>query len=274
MLKRKKRIGVFDSGFGGLHVLRSIVRTLPHYEYVYLGDTARTPYGDRTQETIYAFTKQAMDFLFKHGCALVIVACNTASSEALRRIQQEYLPKHGHGKNVLGVLIPAAEEAMQKTSNKKVGVIATRGTVASKKFVRELTKLDARVKVFQKACPLLVPLVEAGEQNSPETETILKRYLAPLLKKKIDTLILGCTHYGILEKKIRAIVGPKMNIISEAKVVPKKLEKYLKKHVEFERTLSKRPNVHFYSTDRTDNFQILGSKFFGRSIRVEQAVLC
>jgi glutamate racemase len=271
--RKNKRIGVFDSGFGGLHVLRSIVRTLPHYEYVYLGDTARTPYGDRTQETIYAFTKQAVEFLFKHDCALVILACNTASSEALRKIQQEYLPKHGRGKNVLGVLIPAAEEAIQKTNNKKVGVIATRGTVASKKFVRELTKLDPHVKVFQKACPLLVPLVEAGEQNSPETETILKRYLAPLLQKKIDTLILGCTHYGILENKIREIVGSKVNIISEAKVVPKKLEKYLKKHGDLEKTLGKKSNVHFYSTDRTNNFQILGSKFFGRPIRVEKAVL-
>lgn len=273
MVKSNKCIGVFDSGFGGLHVLRSIVRALPEYDYVYLGDTARTPYGDRTQETIYAFTKQAVDFLFKHDCALVIVACNTASSEALRKIQQEYLPKHGRGKNVLGVLIPAAEEAMQRTGNKKVGVIATRGTVASKKFVRELTKFDPHVKVFQKACPLLVPLVEAGEQNSSEAETILKRYLAPLLQKKIDTLILGCTHYGILEKKIRAIVGPNVNIISEAKVVPKKLATYLKKHGDLEQTLSRKSNVHFYSTDRTDNFQILGSKFFGRPIKVEKAVL-
>ncbi|MFA6519789.1 MAG: glutamate racemase [Candidatus Paceibacterota bacterium] len=267
------RIGVFDSGFGGLHVLRSIVRALPQYDYVYLGDTARTPYGDRTQETIYAFTKQAVNFLFKHDCALVILACNTASSEALRKIQREYLPKHGNGRNVLGVLIPAAEEAILKTRNKKIGVIATSGTVASKTFVRELTKLDPNVKVFQKACPLLVPLVEAGEQNSPETEMILKRYLAPLLQKKIDTLILGCTHYGILEKKIRAIVGPKVNIISEAKVVPKKLARYLRKHSELEKNLDKRSTVHFYSTDRTDSFQILGSKFFGRPIEVEQATL-
>lgn len=273
MAKRNKRIGVFDSGFGGLHVLRSIVRALPQYEYVYLGDTARTPYGDRTQETIYTFTKQAVDFLFKHDCTLVILACNTASSEALRKIQQEYLPKHGYGKNVLGVLIPAAEEAILKTRNKKIGVIATSGTVASKTFVRELTKLDPKVKVFQKACPLLVPLVEAGEQNSPETETILKRYLAPLLQKKIDTLILGCTHYGILEKKIRAIIGPDIAIVSEARVVPKKLAAYLTKHADLERTLGKRSNVRLFSTDRTDNFRVLGGKFFGRPIEVEQATL-
>jgi len=269
MLKRNKRIGIFDSGFGGLHVLRSIVSSLPDYEYVYLGDTARAPYGDRSQETIYAYTKQAVDFLFAHECGIVVIACNTSSSEALRKIQDEY----GSKKKVLGVLIPAAEEAMRKTKNRKIGVIATESTVASKKFIRELTKLDAHVHVFQKACPLLVPLVEAGEQNSHETETILTRYLKPLLQKKIDTLILGCTHYGILERKIRNVIGPDITLVSEAKVVPKKLEKYLLKHKEIEETLSKKPKVHFYSTDRTDRFKILGSKLFGETIQVERAVL-
>lgn len=267
--KRNKRIGIFDSGFGGLHVLRSIVRTLPHYDYVYLGDTARAPYGDRPQETIYAYTKQAMDFLFQHKCRMVIVACNTASSEALRKIQDEY----GTKKKVLGVLIPAAEEAVHRTKNRRVGVIATQSTVASEKFVRELAKLDSDVKVFQQACPLLVPLVEAGEHDSHETETILKRYLKPLLRKKIDTLILGCTHYGILEKKIRAIIGPNIVIVSEAKVVPKKLKTYLTRHGEIEKTLGKHSSISFYSTDRTDNFKLLGSKLFGRPIRVEKAVL-
>ncbi len=263
------RIGVFDSGFGGLHVLRSIARELPQYEYVYLGDTARAPYGDRPQETIYEYTKQAVDFLFAQNCGIVIIACNTASSEALRKIQDEY----GAKKKVLGVLIPAAEVATKKTKSRRVGVIATSGTVASEKFVRELVKLDAGVAVFQNACPLLVPLVEAGEHTTPEMDTILARYLRPLLRKNIDTLILGCTHYGILEKKIRAIVGPDISIISEAKVVPKKLENYLERHGEIEKTLSRRPIIHFYSTDRTNNFKILGSKLFGRAIRVKRAVL-
>lgn len=269
MAKRNKRIGVFDSGFGGLHVLRAIVRALPQYEYVYLGDTARAPYGDRPQETILGYTRQAVDFLFAHDCGLVIIACNTASSDALRKIQDEY----GAKKKVLGVLIPAAEDAVQKTKNRRVGVIATRGTVASKKFPRELAKLDARVKVYQQACPLLVPLVEAGEHNSRETETILKRYLAPLLKKKIDTLILGCTHYGILERKIRKIAGPDITIVSEARVVPKKLKMYLAKHQEIETTLMKKTVVRFFTTDQTDRFQTLGSALFGRPIRVEKAVL-
>ncbi|MDE2021553.1 MAG: glutamate racemase [Patescibacteria group bacterium] len=274
MLKKKRhlRIGIFDSGFGGLHVLRSIVNTLPHYEYVYLGDTARAPYGDRSQETIYTYTKQAVNFLFRNKCGIVIIACNTASSEALRKIQGRYSLMRG-SKKVLGVLIPAAEEAVQRTRSRKVGVIATRSTVASNKFARELTKLDPSIQVFQKACPLLVPLVEAGEQDSRETETILKKYLDPLLRKKIDTLILGCTHYGILEKKIRTIIGPHIAIISEARVVPKKLAKYFARHGEIEETLGKRSGVLFYSTDRTDNFKTLGSKLFGRKIRVERAVL-
>jgi glutamate racemase len=267
--KRKKRIGIFDSGFGGLHVLRHIATALPHYDYVYLGDTARAPYGERSQETIYKFTKQAVDFLFRNECGIVIIACNTASTEALRKIQDQY----GSKKQVLGVLIPAVEEAVRKTKNRTIGIMATSRTVASGKFIREVAKLDPSAKVFQQACPLLVPLIEAGEHNSPETETALRRYLAPLLRKKIDTLILGCTHYGILEKKIRKIVGPNIKIVSEAKVVPGKLKKYLDKHNGLEATLGTRSSAHFYSTDRTGNFERLGSKFFGRPIRVEKAVL-
>lgn len=267
--KRKKYIGVFDSGFGGLDVMRSVVRALPRYEYVYLGDTARAPYGHRPQKTIYAYTKQAVDFLFNKGCGLVVIACNTSSSKALRKIQRQY----GARRKVLGVLIPAAEEAVRKTRNKRVGIIATQATVASKKFVRELWKLDPEVQIFQQACPLLVPLVEAGEQDSPEMRSALKKYLRPLARKKIDTLILGCTHYGILEKKIRKIVGRRVAIVSEARVVPKKLKDYLKRHPEIESKLSKRGSVRFYSSDRTDNFRELGSRFFGKPITVERTAL-
>lgn len=248
--------------------MRSIVRALPQYDYVYLGDTARAPYGDRPQETIYAYTKQAVDFLFRQNCGIVIIACNTASSEALRRIQDEY----GAKKKVLGVLIPAAEEAVRKTAG-RIGVIATRGTVASEKFVRELAKLDPTVRVYQQACPLLVPLIEAGEHNSKETKAILKKYLKPLLRRKIDTLILGCTHYGILEPKIRAITGRAVSLVSEARVVPKKLKVYLARHAEIEGTLGKRGAIRFFSTDQTGNFKTLGSKLFGRAIRVEKASL-
>ncbi len=268
-----KFIGVFDSGFGGLNILRGIVKDLPDFNYIYLGDTARAPYGTRSQEVVYEFTRQAVDFLFSKNCELVIIACNTASSDALRKIQQEYLPKHYPGKKVLGVLIPAVEEAVQRTKNKRVGVMATEGTVQSGAFVRELTKLDPKIKVFQKACPLLVPLVEAGEHNSEVANFILQNYLRPLLQKNSDTLILGCTHYGILEKKIRVIVGPKVQIISGLKIVAEKLKNYLKRHADIETKLGKNRVIRFYSTDLTDKFQVLGSKFFGKTITVQKAIL-
>ena len=271
--KRNKSIGVFDSGFGGLHILKSIVKELPDYEYIYLGDTARTPYGTRSQEIIYEFTKQAVDFLFENNCELVIFACNTASAEALRKIQREYLPVKYPNKKVLGVLIPLSEESHAKTKNGKVGVLATKSTVDSAAFTRELIKLDKKIKVTQKACPLLVPLVEQGEINSPVTDIILKNYLKHFDKKNIDTLILGCTHYGILENKIKKIIGPNVKIISGEKVVPKKLKTYLEKHTRIEKSLKKNNKVNFYSTDITETFTTLGSLFFGRKIVVKKAEL-
>lgn len=271
--KRRRRIGVFDSGFGGLNVLRSIATALPQYEYIYLGDTARAPYGGRPQETILAFTKQGVNFLFRQNCGIVIVACHTAASDAVRKIQDAYIKRRATQKKVLGVLIPAVEEAVRETKNRRIGVIATQHTVASHKFIRELIKLDPGTRVFQQACPLLVPMIEAGKQDSREMEPLLKKYLRPLLRKNIDTLILGCTHFGILERKIHRIIGSEIKIVSEAKVVPSKLKKYLQKHSEIEQTLSKQPGIRFYSTDHTRRFEILGSKLFGRPIRAQKAVL-
>lgn len=265
---RDKRIGVFDSGFGGLNTLKSIVRALPAYDYLYLGDAARAPYGGRSQKAIYQFTRQAVDFLFRNNCELIVVACNTASSEALRKIQREYLPKHYPGRRVLGVLIPAAEVAAQKTRNNRIGVMATQATVGSRAFIREAGKLGPRIRVFQKACPLLVPIVEAGQQDAASTKRILQSYLAPLTKQKIDTLILGCTHYGILEKQIKRIVGRKTMVVSEAEAVPKNLKAYLKKHKEIETKLRKNRTVQFYTTGFAGRFKTLGSKFFGQNINV------
>lgn len=268
-----KSIGVFDSGFGGLNTLRSIVKALPQYNYIYLGDSARAPYGDKSRTQIYQFTRQAVDYLFKKNCELVVLACNTASSEALRKIQQEYLPKHYPDKRVLGVLIPAAEFATLKTKNHRVGVMATAGTVKSSSFQRELTKLRKRIQVFQQACPRLVPIVEGGEQNLKSTRVILQKYLRPLLAKNIDTLILGCTHYGILEKPIQKLAGKNVQIISETQVLPQKLKDYLKRHSEIEKRLSRNKVLKFYSTGRIARFEKLGSKFFGKKIRAKKAVL-
>jgi len=271
--KKKAYIGVFDSGFGGIDILRGIVKVLPQYDYIYVGDTARTPYGTRSAETVYAFTRQAVDFMFANGCELVVLACNTASSDALRRIQQEYLPQHHPDKRVLGVLIPAAEEAAAKTRNGKIGVMATAGTVRSGAFVRELIKINPALRVVQQACPLLVPFVEAGEHRSPAAALILEAYLKPLRRRGVDTLILGCTHYGILERQIKRAVGPDVRVISESRIVPEKLKQYLALHPGIEKRLSKGGGRVFYSTDLTDVFSTLGSKFFGKPIKAEKILL-
>jgi len=268
-----KPIGFFDSGFGGLDVMRSVVRRLPMYDYVYLGDTARSPYGTRSADLVYAFSKQAVSFLFDQGCELIVFACNTASSEALLRIQKECLTGKYSGKKILGVLIPAAEDAVQRTRNGKIGVMATAGTVRSGSFGREIKKIDPKIQVVYQACPLLVPIVEAGEHQSPIARMAVKQYVSPLVSSGIDTIILGCTHYGILESLIREIVGENIHIVSEAKVVPSKLEQYLNKHSDMHGLLSKGGKILFYSTDITENFSILGSVFFGKRINVQRAVL-
>ena len=264
-IKRKYFIGVFDSGFGGIQILKHIVKELPEYNYIYLGDTARVPYGSRSQEVIYNFTTQAVDFLFKKECQLIIFACNTASAKALRKIQREYLPKYYPDKKVLGIIIPAVEEATSKGHN-SIGIIATQGSVSSGTFVNEAKKINSKIKVFQQACPLLVPIVEAGEEKSEIADIMLKKYLKPLLAKKIDALILGCTHYGIMENKIRRIIGKNIEIISEGKIVAGKLKEYLSKHSEIEKMLAKDSKIKFFTTDLTDGFKTLGSKFFGKKI--------
>lgn len=274
MIKNNQKfIGVFDSGFGGIDILRGIVQAMPQYNFIYLGDTARTPYGTRSKEVVYEFTRQAVKFLFENDCELVVLACNTASSSALRKIQQEYLPKHYPNKRVLGVLIPAAEQAYEKTTNKRVGVIATSGTVASGSFVREITKLDQQVQIFQQACPLLVPIVEEGEQDSEITDIMLKKYLKPLIDQGIDTLVLGCTHYGILKKQIRKVIGKSVAIVSESESIPVKLADYLKRHPEICQKIGREGVIKFFSTDLTDKFAVLGSQFFGRKIEAEKVSL-
>jgi len=252
------KIGVFDSGFGGLEVLKEIIKELPQYDFIYLGDTQRAPYGNRSQELVYQFVEQAVNFL--KGCGLIILACNTASSEALRRIQHNFPHK-----KVLGVIIPCAEEAVLKTKNKKIGVIGTQGTIKSKAFVRELKKLDKSIKVFQKALPLLVPIIEEGTKEPEIIKIYLEKNLKPLVEKDIDTLILGCTHYGLLEKEIQGIVK-NITVLSEGKIVAKKLKEYLKRHPEIERKLSKKGKREFLTTDLTEKFSLLGSKFFGQKI--------
>ncbi len=258
------KIGIFDSGFGGLEILREIIKQIPSYHYIYLADTKRAPYGNRSQKIIYKFTDQAVNFLIKENCNLIILACNTASSKALRKIQRVKKIK------ILGVLIPATEEAERKTKNKRIGIIATKGTVISRAFERELHKLDKNIKVFQKACPVLVSKIESGQKDCKETETYLKRVISPLISEEIDTLILGCTHYGLLEEKIKEITR-NIFIVSEGKIVAKKLKNYLKRHPEIK--LSKNNKLEFLTTGEKNKFESLGSVFFGKKIKAKKVNL-
>lgn len=269
-------IGVFDSGFGGLTIFKELVKQLPQYNYIYLGDSARAPYGNRSQDLIFKWTQQAVDYLFKppyqtfgsggkQGCQVIILACNTASAEALRRIQQEWLPKNYSKRRVLGVIRPTVEEAVNITKNNKIGIIGTEGTVSSEAFIKEIKKSNPNIEVFQQACPLLVPIIEAGEHNWEGVDLILKKYLMPLIKKNIDTLILGCTHYPIIKNKIRDIAGG-IKLVSQEEIIGPKLADYLNRHPEIEKKLNKSGKRIFLTTDLTDKFQKLGSLFFNQEI--------
>lgn len=263
---RNKKIGVFDSGFGGLTVLKSIRAKLPEYDYIYLGDSARAPYGNRGQKEIYEFTKQAVDFLFNHNCELIILACNTASAEALRKIQQEYLPKNHPKKRVLGVVIPTCEYVVEK-GYKKVGVMATASTVESKSYIAEIKKLDQDAQVTQKACPLLVPIIESGQVDKKALSLILDDYLKYLENTK--AIILGCTHYEIIEKEITK-KAKDSKVISQSKIVADKLADYLKKHPEIENKLSRNGKVKYYSTDMTNRFKEFGESIIESKITFEK----
>jgi len=262
-------IGVFDSGFGGLVVLREFLGLLPQYDYLYLGDNARIPYGTRSDRVVIRFTRQAVDFLFRQGCQLIILACHTASAKALRTIQQTYLPEHYPGRRILGVLIPTVEEALAASPRKRIGVIGTEGTVTSRSFELELHKLDPQVRVFQQACPLLVPLIEEGEQDWEGTTMILRRYLASIQQAAVDTLILGCTHYSILKDRVAAIMGDGARLICSGQVTASKLVDYLQRHPEMEARLSRGKSRRYLTTDLTPRFQHLASLFMGRSLNSE-----
>ncbi len=254
------KIGIFDSGLGGLIIAQAIRKMMPEYDYVYFGDTKRVPYGNKSHEAVYEFTKEAVDYLFrKENCAVIIIACNTASARALRQIQQDYLPKNFKDRKVLGVLIPAAEEA---SKYKKVGILATLGTVASNTFPLEINKLNKNIKIFQNPAPILVPLIEEGEHKL--ATFFLLKYLRPLMNKNIDALILGCTHYPIFKKEIKKIIPKNVTLISQDEIIPKKLNEYFAKHPEITKKLSKNKSIKILVTDKTQNLEFLVKKWFGK----------
>lgn len=257
------RIGIFDSGLGGLTIALSIIRRLPQYSYIYLGDTKRVPYGNRSQDVIHEFTSQALDYLFAHDCQLVIIACNTASAEALRKSQQEYIPKNQPDRKVLGVLIPAAEAAVEFASKGPIGVIATAATVESGSYERELKRLDPDARVTQEATPLLVPLVE--NDGLKYADPILKDYLAAL--NGVGSIILGCTHYCLLKDRIRALVD--VPVISQDEVVPDKLADYLDRHPEIESKLGREGERRYCVTDLTTSYFELAQRLTGEPVNLE-----
>ncbi len=260
-------IGVFDSGLGGLTVLKEFIRELPEYDYIYLGDTARVPYGNRSKDLVYDFSKQACDYLFDQGCELIIIACNTASGLALRRLQQEYLSAKNSDKRILGVIRPVAEFFADKPYD-KIGVIGTRGTISSEVYKKELEKLGSKAQIFAQATPLLVCLIEEDYINRPETMKILRNYLRPLKQKQVQSLILGCTHYPLLIKQIRQVMGKQVEVPNPAKIVAQSLKDYLKRHEDIESKLGKNKKRKYLVTDLTENFEKMAVRFLGKKLQI------
>lgn len=264
-------IGVFDSGFGGLTILRDLQRVLPEYDYMYLGDNARAPYGSRSYETIYRYTLQAVRELFSRGCPLVILACNTASARALRSIQQDVLPFEFPDRRVLGIIRPTAEEIGKFSKSGHVGVFATAGTVSSGSYLLEIEHFYPELKVTQHACPMWVPLVEYGERGTEGSRFFVQKEVDSLMAEdpEIDTVLLACTHYPLLEKEIRGALPQGVNLVFQGDIVADKTVDYLRRHPEMECRLTKNGKTSFLTTDTAKFFE-KGAFLFGmRDISAE-----
>jgi glutamate racemase len=264
----KGPIGVFDSGYGGLTVLKEIEAELPQYDYIYLGDNARAPYGNRGFDTIHAYTLECVQKLFDMGCPLVIVACNTASAKALRTIQQKDLPRIAPNNRVLGVIRPTTEMVGTITQTGEVGILATNGTVSSASYPIEIRKFFPNVKTYQLACPMWVPLIENNEHESEGADYFVKEYLDKILSQssEIDTLVLGCTHYPLLMKKIRQFLPGGITVLSQGKIVAHSLKDYLLRRPEMETRLSKTQHRSFYTTDDPSIFDKMAEIFYEKKV--------
>lgn len=274
MLKEGK-IGVFDSGFGGLTVLRSMVDLLPNYPFIYFGDNARAPYGNKSFDLIYEYTLEGVNFLFDKGCELVVLACNTASAKALRTIQQKDLPRIAPSKRVLGVIRPSTEEIASFTRSGFVGILGTEGTVKSESYLLELAKISPNLQVFQHACPLWVPLIEERQYDTVAGKMIIASDIDLLFKqnKNIDTILLACTHYPIIKSIIHEAVEQRASIIEQGPLVALKLKDYLTRHPEMASRLGNEQPVEFYTTEREDYFNQHASEIYGSIIKSQQIQL-
>lgn len=268
-------IGIFDSGYGGLTILKEIVKELPQYDYLYLGDNARAPYGTRSFETVYQYTLECVNHLFARGCHLVILACNTASAKALRNIQQIDLPNIDPNRRVLGVIRPTTEVLGNYTKTKHVGVLGTTGTVISNSYPIEISKSFPNLKVFQQACPMWVPLIENDEFNNEGSNYFIQKNIQELLHQsaQIDAIILGCTHYPLLIHKIKQYVPQHIQLVTQGDIVAKGLKDYLIRHPEMEVRCTKHGAVEFYTTETPENFNTQAAKFFGKPVIAKHLAL-
>ena len=268
-------IGIFDSGYGGLTILHGIRQLLPQYDYLYLGDNARAPYGTRSFDVVYKFTLQAVERLFQMGCHLVILGCNTASAKALRTIQQNDLPRIDPERRVLGIIRPTAEVIGSLTQTRHVGVLATEGTIKSESYTLEIQKLFPDITVSGVACPFWVPLVEYNEADSPGADYFVKKRIDQIMRKdpQIDALILGCTHYPLLMPKILKYIHPGVRIVSQGEYVADSLQQYLTRHPQIEERCSKGGNVHYLTTENPDKFKESAQLFLHESVEVDNITL-
>jgi glutamate racemase len=268
-MQTKKPIGVFDSGYGGLTLLKEFVKVLPEYDFLYLGDNARAPYGNRSFETVYEFTLQSVQQLFAMGCELIVLACNTASAKALRTIQQKDLPRIAPEKRVLGVIRPTTEVVGKYSKTGHIGVLGTTGTILSNSYPIEIEKFFPQLTVHQEACPMWVPLVENNEFESEGADFFIQKNIHSLLSKdsQIDTIILGCTHYPLLINKIKKYLPNHITLLSQGEIVAESLADYLHRHTEIAAKCSKGGTIDFYTTDSTENFDTAAALFFGKEVK-------
>jgi len=270
-MQKQFPIGVFDSGYGGLTVLKEFVHKLPGYDFIYLGDNARAPYGNRSFETVYEYTLECVQHLFNMGCKLVILACNTASAKALRTIQHSDLQRIAPQRRVLGVIRPTSEIVGKLTQTNSVGIFATAGTVNSESYLIEIAKFYPHINVVQEACPMWVPLIENNELDTPGADYFIQQHVGRLLHKSnnIDTIILGCTHYPLLLNKLRKYIPQHIKIVAQGEIVADSLIEYLMRHPEMDVLCSKNNVVQFFTTDSTTSFEEHATIFYGSKVNAK-----
>lgn len=271
-MTRNKPIGIFDSGYGGLTVFKDIVRLLPEFDYIYLGDNARAPYGNRSLATVYEYTWECVQWLFNQDCPLVILACNTASAKALRSIQQKNLPFTYPDRRVLGVIRPTAEVIGQYSKSGKLGILATSGTVSSESYLIEISHFFPELQVYQQACPLWVPFIEDYMRHGDDLDSIIRQDLAELFAQDcgIDTLLLACTHYPLVLNRIKAALKPGVNVVVQSTLVAESLVDYIQRHPEIQTVISREGKRYFYTTDDVADFDDHATLFYGASVKARQ----